>query len=85
MKKRYFVLYLFASVLSAASALMEIWRIIPGNAPEYISLGSQMFGPILGPLSYIGLYLVLCLIFAKYAKDAYITLDKSNKKRAKAL
>ena len=71
MKKSYFILYLFASVLSAGSALIEIWRFIPGNAPEYVSLGSQMCGPILGPLFYIGLYLVLCIIFAKYARDEY--------------
>ncbi|NLV17358.1 MAG: hypothetical protein GXY50_09170 [Syntrophomonadaceae bacterium] len=78
MKKRDFILYLFASVLGAAEALIEIWRIIPGNSPEYVSLGSQMFGKVVGPISDIGLPLVLCIIFAIYARDEYITLKKNN-------
>lgn len=74
MKKGYFILYLFASVLGAASALIQIWRVIPGNAPEYASVGSQIFGPIF----FAGMYLVLCIIFAKYAREEYLALKKNS-------
>ena len=74
MKKAYFVLYLSASVLSAASALIQIWRVIPGNAPKHASLFSQMFGPIFGPIFHVGMHLVLCMIFAKFAKEEYLSL-----------
>ncbi|MDD2620816.1 MAG: hypothetical protein PHC92_09140 [Syntrophomonadaceae bacterium] len=71
MKKAYFILYLSASVLTAVSALIQVWRVIPGNEPEHASLFSQMFGPIFGTIFYVGILLVLCIIFAKFAKEEY--------------
>jgi|GEM_PF-5489658 len=61
-KKGHFILYLLVCISSVALALNVIWGIIHGNSQIYASLGSQMFGPLFGPIFEVGIWLVIFII-----------------------
>ena len=62
MKKGHFILYLLVCISSATLAFNIIWGIKQGNSQVFVSLGSQMFGPLFGPIFDVGIWFVISIV-----------------------